>query len=109
MFKRKYLKQLHDVQTRIRNCTATLAKLKMPTNRYNEAKEITKALQLAMGWFVDFDMFLKRNNYELNYLEELGNYFINISKYSREKFACNSELYQLREEERCLKEKLGID
>lgn len=109
MFKNKYLKQLQEVQAQIRSCTSNIAKVKMPTVNHHTAKGIMEHLQLAMEGAIGSDVFLKRNYYALSYLEELGNYFISIAKYERERQVYEEELNQLCKEERRLKEMLGID
>lgn len=116
MFKNKYLKQLQDVQARIKNCTATITVLNPPE------PDTVKIEMNVIDWLNSLISGIRPNVDPLceysfrgfrpgttDYLEKLGNYLINVAKYEKEKEFYKKELMQLQNEERLLKEKLGID
>lgn len=114
MFKNKYLKQLQDVQSRIKNHKATIANLKMPTPSCKISRELCDWLEYISCGESSLDilehMVIRKLNVEtFEYLERLGNYFVNIADYERSKSIYNDELRCLKLKESRLKEKLGID
>lgn len=116
MFKtQKYLKQLRDVQSRIKNCKEQLASLKMPAPSYKIGHELCDWFDyVACGGTTDLGVFERIVTRKLKvetvaYLEQLGNYFINIVEYERSNSIYNDELRQLQREECRLKDKLKIE
>lgn len=116
MFKNKYLKQLKDVQARIKDCKSSIAKLNPP------APCTFKIGHHLVCWLEALFLDLKPNISELcqkefrgrenetyDYLHELGEYFINISDYYKQQKRYSIEIEQLLREERDIKTKLGID
>lgn len=111
MFKNKYLKQLQDVQVRIRDCKIAIANLDAPEPR---AIAIGIAVRkyidsLTLRLKPDISKFFMVENEVYDYLRQLGEYFINIADYEKNKKTYTAELEQLQKEEHILKEKLGID
>lgn len=116
MFKTRYLKQLRSVQSSIKTCKASLAKLNPPqpdsyemsNNMYQWISELfwrnkpDTSLLFEPGFAVLEDD-------ACEYLHKLGEYFINSADYYKEMRKYKKELVQLQEEERLLTDKLGID
>ena len=112
----KLLEQLRIVQGRITFCQAVLASLKPPTP---DSCEIAKDMRHWLeALFYQYDPSVSsliesvgnrfRGN-TLDYMNKLGEYFINFANYHRDKIKYDEELEQLQKEERLLKEKLGIN
>lgn len=110
------LKQLREVQSQIKNCTATIASLKVPT------PTSVKIQSDMMRWISslvcddnpDISLILQASFYgledeTLDYLHQLGEYFINVTDYYKAEKRYKAELTQLQTKERNLKAKLGID
>ena len=118
MFNRQYklLKQLQDVQLKIRQCKASIASLNPPAPdsmkleanmlrwlqslACDQKPRVEELLQMRFTGFEDATC---------DYLRKLGDYFINVAEYYNQTKQYNSEWRKLQEEERRLKEKLGID
>lgn len=116
MFKTRCLKQLRSVQSRIKTCKASLAKLNPPQ---------PDSFQISKNMFHWLSSLFFRNHPDAallydprfasleddacDYLHKLGEYFINSADYYKEMRKYKEELAQLQEEERLLKDKLGID
>ena len=114
MFKNKYLTQLQVVQAQIKNCNASIAKLRAPTTNYPMAHQLSSHLAAIMNGSENIESVMQsthlaKNQDAFDYLEELGNYFINIAKYQKEKYLYEEELKNLKCRERELKEILGIE
>ena len=114
MFKNKYLTQLQIIQAQIKNCKASIAKLKAPTTSYPLAHQLSAYLMRIMDGTADVEKVmqsthLSKNKDAFNYLEELGTYFVNIAKYKKEQQLYEEELNSLKRRERELKEILGIE
>jgi hypothetical protein len=117
MFKNEYLKQLKEVQAKIRACQASIAKLNPPIPelscvRYDVGNWILTLIQWGnISTTMDAlnEQLLNFDKESIDYLRQLGEYFVNVSDYEREKREFEKELRRLREEEAHLKEKLGID
>jgi hypothetical protein len=116
MFKNKQLKQLKDVQASIKKCKENLAALDPPTPDSFEMghllyKWIVELFSRNKPHLVDIDT-IRLESWDGttdNYLRKLGEYFINISDYHKDYEKYSMELKQLQQEERRLKEKLGIE
>lgn len=111
MFKNKYLKQLRDVQTHIRDCKAVIANLDAPEPRSIAIGSATRKYidSLTLGLKPNISKFFMGENEVYEYLRQLGEYFINIATYEETIKIYTEKLQQLQEKERSLKEKLGID
>jgi hypothetical protein len=112
MFKNKYLKQLQDVQARIKNCKASIAKLDPPKPgmRKIESNVYYYLEALVRGWYPNIEMIHPQYTDDTyDYLYQLGEYLMNIADYEIKQNQYNQELGQLQIEEGCLKRKLGID
>ena len=116
MFKNKYITQLQYVQGQIRRCKAAIAKLNPPSpssvNISREMKSWFEALFLQNNPSVSSLIENIGNSFTgntLDYMSKLGEYFSSVADYCRDEQKCTEELRQLQEEERILKEKLGID
>lgn len=116
MFKNKYLKQLQDVQTRIKDCKASLTNLNPPTpDSFNLGYDLYCWLgALLHGCKPNIDElfqmeFTEYEDAQCDYLHKLGEYFMNISDYYKSKKEYEIEFARLLKEEHLLKEKLGID
>lgn len=112
----KLLKQLQDVQAKIKSCKATLAEAQPPApSSFKIQKDMVGWLtSLAYDYHPTVDTLLscKTDRFDcvtLDYLHELGEYFINIAQYQKEHHQYKKELMTLQNEERLLKEKLGIE
>lgn len=115
MFKHKYLKQLQDVQARIKNNRATMASLNIPIPSCKITRELCDWLEVVtlsgiteLGAFEEI-VCRKLNVETFEYLGQLGNYFVNIADYERSKGLYEDELRCLQKQERHLKNKLGIE
>ena len=116
MFKRKYLKQLQDVQGRIKTCRASIAQSKPPApDSMAISKEVARWLKML---FLQADPSVSSliesvgygfDGNTLDYMSKLGEYFSNFADYCRNEQKYKSELEQLQKEERTLKDKLGIN
>lgn len=112
----KLLGQLRIVQGRITFCQAVLASLRPPTpDSFEISKDMKRWLELL---FLQHDPSVSSliesagNSFRgntLDYINKLGEYFVNFANYYRDKIKYDEELEQLQKEERLLKEKLGID
>lgn len=112
MFKNRYLKQLKDVQVRIKNCKAAIAALDPPEPLSIKVGRNVRAFIDALTYRLHPDLQKVFGTFEdetYDYLHQLGEYFINIADYEKKKKQYNQELGQLQIEEGCLKRKLGID
>jgi hypothetical protein len=115
MFKNKYLKQLQDVQARIKNCKELINKLSPPEpDSFRVGCDIyswlcamlhTDEPQVASFYDVFFTGFDDSN---CDYMRKLGEYLINFADYEKKKKEYTMEFERLHREERRLKEKLGI-
>lgn len=116
MFANKHLKQLKDVQDRIKSCKSSLAKLKppQPSSIVFDGNMYHFFDQLSAGIVPDID-FLTKHTYNgkehemRECLRELGKYFIHIDTYVQSKRQYDAELKSLQQEEHLLKNKLGIN
>ena len=111
MFKCAYLKQLHNVQARMITCRAAIDTLSPPEPK--DIKIVSNMRRyldsIIYGLHPNLKAYFKDNENEtLDYLRQLGEYFINVADYEKNRKAYNSELHQLLAEERALKKKLGI-
>ena len=116
MFKNKYLKQLQEVQAKIRSCKANLSSLKLPSpDSLDVTKEMKRWFELlfyqhdpAMSSLIDSlgDNFTGNT---LDYMKQLGEFFVNTAEYYKAEQRYKAELTQLQTEECRLKNKLGID
>ena len=116
MFKNKYLKQLQDVQCRIKHCQRDLQKLEPPVpDSLKVEQDMLRWFQLLFsGCHPDLQFMLDKtfsgpDNKTRSYASELGFYFLHITRYYKEKQQLEKYLNGLQNEERRLKEKLGID
>lgn len=117
MFKKIYLKQLQDVQARIRECKTRIKELDPPEPKnfkigsnvrqwINSLTNRTKpSVDLLYKCCLDYEEEVATNDY----LRQLGEYFINIADYNSKKDKYQLELALLSREEIDLKEKLGIE
>jgi hypothetical protein len=116
MFKKIYLKQLQDVQARIRECKTRIKELDPPEPKnfkigsnvrqwINSLTNCTKPSVDLLYHCLDHKEKVATNNY----LRQLGEYFINIADYNSKKDKYQLELALLSREEIDLKEKLGIE
>jgi hypothetical protein len=110
------LKQLKNIQSQIKSCKETIALLEPPApESLNDQKNMICWLrELSQGNNPTVErasdgLILAHQYYSLDYLTKLGNYFINIAKYEKEKYVCSALLKQFLEQERYLKNQLGID
>ena len=116
MFKNKYLKQLRDVQMQIKDCKDSIAKLAPPApgsfkmghhlSYWFEALFYGANPNVSELFRMQFKGF---ENETCAYLRSLGEYFVNIADYHKNQRIYTIELERLLKEERCLKEKLGIN
>ena len=105
----KLLKQLQDVQLKIRQHNEMLKGHKVPTTKFRMSKDMAETLEMLMNGEIDINAFVQYNKVDFNYLEELGTYFVNIAKYQEDTEKYQEELHQLKVYERNLKNALGID
>ena len=116
MFKDKYLKQLQEVQRRIKNCKRDLQKLEPPVPDSLKVEQdmllwfqlLFSGCQPDLQFMLD-ETFSGPDNKTLSYAYVLGRYFLNVAHYYTDKQKLEEYLKALRTEERHLKEKLGID
>lgn len=115
MFKRKYLKQLQDVQARITACKLYLIDLEPPEpnsiHMSMNMRHWLDSLTSRLSPGVDKLLSMTHDDVEedtYKYIHQLGEFFINISDYYLENKKYTDELQQLQKEERVLKDKLGI-
>lgn len=114
MFKNKHLKQLQDVQARIKNCKAFIANLKPPSPiTLKTGKDVEcwfKALfhQHDPAFRELFECYTLKSEV-IDYLQTLGEYLINAADYYQKEIEYKAELEQLQKEERGIKSKLGIE
>ena len=112
MFKNKYLKQLQDVQTQIRNCKVAIAELDppKPSMRKIETNVYYYLEALVQGWYPNIEMIHPQYTDDTyDYLYQLGEYLMNIADYEIKQRQYNTEIEKLQRKEVYLKEKLGID
>jgi len=116
MFKTRYLKQLQTVQSHIKTCKASLAKLNPPQPDSHQMSRDMYHWLNELFWRNKPDAsllfepgFASLEDDACGYLHKLGEYFINSADYYKEMRKYKEELAQLKEEERVLKDKLGID
>ena len=109
----KILKQLQDVQARIRSCKSCLDRLKPPAPQsWSTRQDMRRWLE---SLFMDCDpavewMFEDGFKGEtIIYANRLGHYLTNISYYYKEKEEYEAKIVTLKKEEAELKSKLGIE
>ena len=116
MFKNKYLKQLQDVQARIKKCKASLTELVPPVrdnwsisrDLYSWLGSVFYADKPEMKLLYD-SRFPGFTNDSCAYLRKVGEYLVNMADCQDGILKYKAELEQLQAEERRLKEKLGIE
>jgi hypothetical protein len=115
MFKNKLLKQLQEVQAKIRKCEEAINQLNMPVPVESCVQFNSYSLLHAIisGDSRDMDKYqlTKSRKYEdetYEYLQKLGQYLIDIVAHRQQQFELNDELKQLKHEEKYLKTQLGI-
>lgn len=112
MFKNKYLKQLKDVQARIKNCKAAIAELEPPIPFTTQIGHNIRGYIDSLTLKLHPDIRLAFRNWDdetYDYLYKLGEYFMNVADYEKKQKQYNQELGQFQAEENHLKRKLGID
>lgn len=117
MFENKYLRQLQVVQLQIKYCTANRSELNPPkpdlfSARYDICRWFEALMnecdpKTAKSHLLKFARCTGSEPYD--YLNKLGQYFIDISHYYKETEKYDEELRQLKIKERKLKDKLGIN
>lgn len=116
MFKTKYLKQLQNVQSSIKNCKASLTQLNPPQPDSHQMSKNMYQWLSELFWRNNPDTsllfepgFAVLEDDACDYLHKLGEYFINSADYYKNMRRFKEELSRLQKEERLLKDKLGID
>lgn len=112
MFKNKYLKELKDVQEKMRINSANIKALKYPIPDSAKIQlDLFKLLRhSACGIQPDIEALSRDLECEtFDYFRQLGQYLIDICGYRDAARKCNTELLELQIKERNLKAKLGID
>ena len=105
----KLLKDLQDVQAKIRKHNEILKGYKVPTTKLRMANDILQTLKMLMYGEIDINAFVQYNHLDFDYIEELGTYFVNIAKYQQDTKKYQEELRDIKQYERNLKNALGID
>lgn len=116
MFKNKYLKQLQDVQAKIKECNKHIEALdNPPVPDFKIGNDLYYWLgALFCGNISPIYMLYGKecNSLDtptLEYLHKLGTYFINVSDYCSKKKQYEAKLRQLQAEEKRIKKILGIE
>ena len=111
MFKNKHLKQLRKIQLLIRHYKVSIEKLKSPVpDSLNDKFQVFDVLKAAaLGHSFNPSELLELSNVSVEYLSQLGLYLMNVADYVDTLRVYQNELKRLKNEERILKEKLGID
>lgn len=105
---RKLLKELQEIQTQIYDYNSRIKCLEQPKTTYKIAQDLSDYFQYIAHDISDCSRWLNREKDTLSYLEELGNYLVNVAKYEKDKQTYKAELIKLQEEESRIKDKLGI-
>lgn len=105
---RKLLKKLQEIQIQIYDCNSIIKCLEPPTTTYRMARDIVDYVRHIMDGDCDCGYLLHNTEGTFDYMEQIGNYFISVAKYEKDKQTYNEELRELQAEECRIKEKLGI-
>lgn len=119
MFKKRFLKELQDVQGRIRECKARIKELDPPNPKTPKIGYLTYQWIQALtnDTKPTVDDLCKTINYPIemdpmdmyDYLHQIGEFFINIADYNTKQEEYRRELKLLWQEETELKKLLGIE
>jgi hypothetical protein len=119
MFKKRFLKELQDVQYRIRECKAQIKELDPPQPKTLQIGYLTyqwiQALTNNSKPTVDDLCKTRSYSIEINpidihdYLRQIGEFFINVADYHTAQEEYQRELKLLLKKEVELKELLGIE
>lgn len=119
MFKKRFLKELQDVQARIRECKALIKELDPPDPKTPQIGYYTRQWieTLTNGAKPSVDNLCDTINYSIemnpmdiyDYLHQIGEFFINVADYNIKQEKYRRELKLLSQEEAELKQLLGIE
>jgi hypothetical protein len=116
MFKNKYLKQLQDVQAKIKECKKSIEVLDTPpVPDFKIGDDLYRWLGALFYGNINpvYTLYEKELDVAdmptLEYLNKLGTYFINVSDYYSQKKQYEAELRPLQAEEKRIKKTLGIE
>lgn len=115
MFKNKHLKQLQEVQTKIRQCEEEIKQLNPPVpDEYCVEFNARYLLQAILSGderhmkLYQETKYLKYEEETYEYIHKLGQYLIDIAAHRQKKREYEDELKQLKHEESRMKAQLGI-
>ena len=103
------LNKLRAIKSKIKKYQDVMSKYTCPTTRYSMSERMSNDLRMLMNGTMDIDVFIKYEQIDIDYLEELGTYFVNLAKYQKDTQKYQEELNELKKKEQELKAALGID
>lgn len=103
------LNKLRNIQSKIKKCQEAMSKYSCPTTSYRMSENMSDDLRMLMNGTIEIDSLIKYKQIDIDYLEELGTYLVNVAKYQKDTQKYQEELNELKAQERKIKDALGID